>query len=428
MTGHNEPWPGAPASPVAAWLRAEKDAICDALVHGHRTENRQYRVLPAEQLEGDVRAVTQLNLDVVIAWLEGDETRRRAAEPRLRESAARRAEEGIALHAALQAYQLSARWLLDTVVEAGVVEVGGPAWRAVLDTVLDHLAWVTPIVTAGYLEAADDERGHEGRGRRAALSSLLAGASAATASRVGGIRLPERAVVLAVDLAPHPDASESEQVDRTVVERRKVRRVRGELERQFPGDVLTALSVDSGVVVLPLPGEDLPPGPEVPGPVLRRLRHLARDLTVAAGTRVRTAAVAGRTDDVRAAVDLARDVLRVAVLVEHDDPVVQLHDVAVAYQLTRPGPALEALAARFDRLDGHPDLERTLRCWLRHDCARRATAAELHVHPNTVDHRVRRIAEMVGLDLGRPGDLVTARAALLARAARSPAVRHPLGR
>jgi sugar diacid utilization regulator len=209
-----------------------------------------------------------------------------------------------------------------------------------------------------------------------------------------------------------------------------VRRLRGELERQFPGDVLVSLAADSGVVVLPLLGEDLPDGPDVPDPALRRVRHLVRDLAAAAGAGLRSGAVVARTDDVRGAADLAREVLRVAGIAGPDDAVVQLRDVAVAYQLTRPGPALESLAARLDRLDGHPDLEATLRSWLRHDCARRATAADLHVHPNTVDHRVRRIAEMVGLDLGRPGDLVTARAALLARAAqaaRSAAVRRPGG-
>ncbi|WP_018334041.1 PucR family transcriptional regulator [Actinomycetospora chiangmaiensis] len=426
MTGHNEPSSGAPHRPVAAWLRAEKDAMCDALVHGHRTVNPQYRTLPVEQLEGDVRAITNLNLDVVIASLEGDEEVRRAAEPRLRESAARRAEEGVALGAALRAYQLSARWLLDAAVEAGVVEVGTAPWHGVLDAMLDHLSWVTPVVTAGYLEAADGDRAHDARGRQAALSALLAGASAATAARVGELRLPPRVVVLAVVLAPHPDALAGDEVDGTVVERRKVRRVRGELERQFPGDVLVSLSADSGIVVLPLAAEDLPDGPDVPEPVLRRLRHLTRELVVVAGAELRVAAVTGRTDDVRGAAELAREVLRVAGIAGPAEPVVQLRDVAVAYQLTRPGPALDALASRLDRLDGHPELENTLHSWLRHDCARRATAADLHVHPNTVDHRVRRIAEMIGLDLGRPGDLLTARAALLARAARSPAVHHPV--
>nr|WP_246326246.1 PucR family transcriptional regulator [Actinomycetospora corticicola] len=285
---------------------------------------------------------------------------------------------------------------------------------------LDHLTWVTPIVTAGYLEAADGERAQGGRGRQAALSALLAGASAATASRLGGVRLPERVAVLALDLAPHPDAAGSDGATATVVERRKLRRLRGELDRQFPGDVLVSLSADAGVVVLPLAGEELPDGPDAPDPLLRRLRNLARDLVVVAGADLRTAVVSARTDDVRAAAELAREVLRVAGLGGGHEAVVQLRDVAVEYQLTRPGPALDALAARLDRLDGHPELERTLHSWLRHDCARRATAADLHVHPNTVDHRVRRIAEMIGLDLGRPGDLVVARAALLARAARAP--------
>lgn len=58
------------------------------------------------------------------------------------------------------------------------------------------------------------------------------------------------------------------------------------------------------------------------------------------------------------------------------------------------------------------DLVTTCRTLLEHDLDRRATAAVLHVHPNTVLQRTRRIEELTGLRLGRPRDLLELATAL----------------
>lgn len=57
-----------------------------------------------------------------------------------------------------------------------------------------------------------------------------------------------------------------------------------------------------------------------------------------------------------------------------------------------------ARAAR-DRLAEAPDLLATVAAWLDHDFDRRETAATLHVHPNTLDHRLRRVPERLEADL-----------------------------
>jgi DNA-binding PucR family transcriptional regulator len=49
-------------------------------------------------------------------------------------------------------------------------------------------------------------------------------------------------------------------------------------------------------------------------------------------------------------------------------------------------------------------LVETLSAFLEQDLDRRRTAQALHVHPNTVDYRLRRVRELTGLDLGRPAD------------------------
>jgi DNA-binding PucR family transcriptional regulator len=53
------------------------------------------------------------------------------------------------------------------------------------------------------------------------------------------------------------------------------------------------------------------------------------------------------------------------------------------------------------------------------DRDRRAAAHALHVHPNTVDYRLRRISELTGLSAHRTEDLSELHASLVARQALS---------
>lgn len=61
-----------------------------------------------------------------------------------------------------------------------------------------------------------------------------------------------------------------------------------------------------------------------------------------------------------------------------------------------------------------PVLVDTLRQWLRGDLDRRQVAAALHVHPNTLDRRLRQIEDRTGLSVVRNGDLFLLRLALSA--------------
>src|SRR5690606_17947124 len=87
------------------------------------------------------------------------------------------------------------------------------------------------------------------------------------------------------------------------------------------------------------------------------------------------------------------------------------------YQLTRPGAARDRLAAVLDPLDEQPVLLQTLLTHLETEAARLSTAKALHVHPNTVDYRLERIAEVTGLDPRNPEGLWRLRSAAIARLA-----------
>ena len=70
---------------------------------------------------------------------------------------------------------------------------------------------------------------------------------------------------------------------------------------------------------------------------------------------------------------------------------------------------------------GGADLQTTLEAFLEAGLDRRATAEALHVHPNTLDYRLRRIEEVTGLLFADPDAVM-----LLALAIRRRRLERPL--
>ncbi|WP_422745670.1 helix-turn-helix domain-containing protein [Mycobacterium sp. WMMD1722] len=104
--------------------------------------------------------------------------------------------------------------------------------------------------------------------------------------------------------------------------------------------------------------------------------------------------------DSPAVIDLRETVLD-HLLLQLDDP-----QRLRAFARAVLGPALD-----YDR-DRAAALLRTARVLLDHDLDRRAAAAALHLHPNTVAQRMRRLEELTQLRIGRPRDLLQLTAAL----------------
>ncbi|MGY4102881.1 PucR family transcriptional regulator [Nocardia sp. R16R-3T] len=59
---------------------------------------------------------------------------------------------------------------------------------------------------------------------------------------------------------------------------------------------------------------------------------------------------------------------------------------------------------RITLLLGNPHLLEASQAHLRHGSDRKAAAARLHVHPNTFSYRLRRIAELTGIDPADPNN------------------------
>ena len=329
-----------------------------------------YRRLPREQLDGEIVQLCADNLRVFFATLIDDRvpTSEEAAEPRL--SAARRAQERVPLEAVLTAYHVGGRvaWR-ELAAQARPDET--EALIEAADAVQRYIQSLTAIVATAYLEEQHAISGEERDARRALVSALLAGEPAEDLAARLGADLTGAWTVLAVALAEHPDERAEAGA---VAARRKVRRVTAAL-----GDALAALDAGGGVVLLRGPLD----------PALPDVLAGAARVDVRAGW----AAAAG-VAELPAAGERARAVLRLAR--ERPPGLYGLRDVLLEYQLTRPSDALPLLASLLDRLNA--DLRHTVEAYLAHDLDRRRTAAALHVHPNTLDYRLRRVVELTGLD------------------------------
>jgi hypothetical protein len=145
-----------------------------------------------------------------------------------------------------------------------------------------------------------------------------------------------------------------------------------------------------------------PVAPDVPAQPSRVAVPALEQLT--AGTRVAVAAgVVGE-------LDLAyREAVRVWRLLRRHRYPAGRYDLfsVIAEQLVAGDPAAaDRLRVLTAPLAGSPVLADTLRGWIRgRDLDRHGTAATLHVHPNTLDRRLRHIEELTGLSTRRHSDL-----------------------
>ena len=372
--------------PVASRLVAELPSFVRQVLAEITTRVPAYQQLPGEELAGDITRVIEQTLQAFAEVLRtgtlptGEELRF------LRESAARRAEEGVPIDVVLTAYHVGIQVVWEALVpEARPEEVGQVLELNAL--AMRYLQVVTPAVSAGYLDERQTMFDDERSARHTLLTSLLDGSAEAGPY-----------VVLALHVPAHPDEL-TPGVDASVAARRKLRRLRTELERHSRDPVLSSLAPDGGIALLP--GEDFP------------LDRIVADVTRSAGVPLTVAAVAAPPSGVAAAARLAREVLAVAV--RSGPGLYRLEDVLLEYQLSRPSAALEPLAAIVSPLSD--ELVETLEVYLRRG-SRRPAATELHVHPNTVDYRLRRVAELTGLDPTRIEHVTLLTAALAARRAR----------
>ncbi|WP_370185418.1 PucR family transcriptional regulator [Rhodococcus wratislaviensis] len=216
--------------------------------------------------------------------------------------------------------------------------------------------------------------------------------------------------VVALAIEPLPDELVEDPTGRTVAGRRKLRHILRIADFHRTPPVLTTLGPSGGHLLVAAAAEASSPPPY----------DVVRDLVVriqsSAGAQVRAGFIDNvPLDEVSRSGQLATEVLTLAGSRHRPPQVCRLADVALEYQLSRPGEGSQLLDLLLVPLEPFPELLELLECYLRRDMDRMSTARALRVHPNTVNNRLRRITSLLGTDPNTFEGVMTLGAALARR-------------
>ncbi|MEU6840530.1 helix-turn-helix domain-containing protein [Streptomyces sp. NPDC046716] len=372
-----------------------------------------YDTMPGEQLRGEIQRVVEQGISSFAAMLRTGRPPDESQLLALRQSAAKRAEEGVPVEAVVRAYHVGAQECLQQMLAHATADDLEHVQAATV-LVLQFLERMTVTVVAGFFAERQAVLGEDQSARQAMLTALVDGTDVLGTAARWGLDVPPCYLVLDLAVGAHPDEA-LDGVSPVIAAKRKLRRLRVELNRHVDGTVLSALSGDGGVALIPCRT-----GPDrVTGQDWERLATAVAHMQRIAGAHIMAGGASAAPKDIPAAVTLAREVRWVAAASTRPPGLYRLPDVLLEYQLMRPGPARDELAGLIRPLTARPELLDTVRAYLRCGLDRRRTAQELRVHPNTVDYRLRRAAEISGLDVTTGPDALRVRAGISALDAES---------
>ncbi|MET8649228.1 MULTISPECIES: PucR family transcriptional regulator [Nocardia] len=372
---------------------------------GHFVENVvPCGTLPGDAITGDVTAITRVCLEFAISMLDGKDIPTKLQ--RLQDAAAGWAREGVPIDTIHHSIHEGFKMGLDLVVSGASIKdydnlvVGAKA-------VLEMLDQITSAISVAYVRELRSVVSEHHTAVHTLTSALLGGHSTSTMARECGIAIADSYAVVAVAIPPHRE-EHNPAVDSQVVARRKLRRVQAELATRCGNNALSLLSVDGGTVLVPSATFDS-----------AELDALITQLSHAAQVGITATMIDAAPAQIPDAADQAHELLDMVQRLQAVPGMYRFDELALEYQLTRPGPGREYLGSLLDPLDAHPELLETLQRHIANNLNRQRTARVLHVHTNTVDYRLKRIGQLTGFDPSQPSGLWYLRSALVARTYRA---------
>ncbi|TCJ93822.1 PucR family transcriptional regulator [Nocardia alba] len=359
MTSHLDTGPSASVSPAT-------DRIAHQILETMPRRSRRGNVLREE--------ISAIVADCLALMSGAQRSSRSVRMPRLRPTVARWASIGVPIDIVQRHVHAGFRLHLDDL----------QARRAPFDDVrrlMDALSSVTATVSTIYLDVAPPTSDHGAY----LAHTLLSGRYTTRTTREHGAPADERYTVLAVAAT------------------------RCARDAVSPRDFRAMLSTEFGQ---PVPGLESGFGATILVPQSCAAAKI-RDLV--ALTSLTVVGIAADRPRIPSAVEEAHELLDVATRLHYLPGMYQIEDLAIEYQLTRPGPGRDRLESFLDPVAEFPDLISTLRAHLGNGLNRRLTSRETHVHMNTVDYRLRRIYDLVGLSAHDPKLMWLLQAALVVR-------------
>jgi hypothetical protein len=367
--------------------RLDVPALADALVEVFRAEIPAYAELPETLLHGQIRDITLRTIAGFVRWIDDGGEPSGEDLALLRASAVNRASEGLALPDVLRAYRIGARECASALIAMAAT----PAERdALLDVgwlMMDYVDRVSSAAADAYVAVREHDVSEEARRSRELLDRLCAGdpidesLREFAGSRGFALLDAYRPFALATPGVP---AHVHSQLAASL-------RLAGKLALSEGDHVVGLVAPEENGATLGIDRNVLALGPAVGRAGLAAELAQARSLLVLA---LQSGQSAGRVH--------ARDFLIDLVLRDSDGAVGLLQEhVLDRLEQSEPMRRLDAVA--------------TLEAYLGSGLDRRRAAQHLGVHPNTLDHRLARIAAAGVVDPRTPDGLAVVVLALRAR-------------
>jgi DNA-binding PucR family transcriptional regulator len=179
-----------------------------------------------------------------------------------------------------------------------------------------------------------------------------------------------------------------------LVARRRARWARRVLDDLVGWTVLNTFDGCRGIVLIPV-GQEGSAEPNVNEVVAALQDRLQVDIYAGTCTAGDRAAIPTAANDSRALAELAQHLGK-------PPGAYAMTDLLLEFQLTRPSQVRDQILAKLTPLEAQPHLMEALIIHIKHGVDRKAAAAELFVHPNTLSYRLRRISELTGVDPTNP--------------------------
>jgi PucR C-terminal helix-turn-helix domain len=372
VTRHTLPI-AATVSPLTALVRrVDRDDLAEQIFSRFRDEIPGYGRLPDSAVRAEVVAVIHENVDLCLDWVAGG--RAPARFDAFQASAKHRAAEGMPLEDLLRAYRIGGRSTWRVLVAEAAKDERDALPRAA-ELIMDYVDQVSGLVAEAYLEERSHLVSEQERGLRALLDALVSGevldaGHYRTADGLG-LSLSGQLVAFALTI-PGGGAG-----------------VHAKAAARLRGAGMLALTEGERVVGVMTPRHD--PAASLPAGAVEVLDEPVPREQLAASLA-----------DVRLGMDCAVREGRVGV--------VAVRDLVLDLLLARsPRVAADLRRRILGPLEAgsRSDLLQTVETYVSLGCDRRHAAERLHIHPNTLDNRLRRARKLTGLDLDDPEDLAT---------------------
>ncbi|CAM3968911.1 helix-turn-helix domain-containing protein [Nocardia ninae] len=369
-------------------------AVARDVLAGVLGEVPSYRELSAEMIGRDLPRAAEANLRLFLRSLAERRTPRADELSELIAVAVRRARDGIPLDTVLSVYHHGAVAAWNSVAATATTPEQREQLLAAVPYVLGYLGAVTPGVAGAYLRERQDLHWEQREAKRAVAQALVHGTPADLLAERFGISLDGGFQVLVFRVA-EPATGGTRPV---------LRIVQSEIDA-VSGRALSTVERGGGVLLVPV----------AEGESATALDTFVTRVAQGIGARaVAGLAHAASVDGIPAAVEEAGEIARLAFQLGRPAAVYRMADLALQYQLARPGPARTWLLTLLDPLRDQPHLLDALRALLANDYNRQQAAAALVVHRNTLNYRLNRIATVTGYDPNRPDHAQLFAAALTA--------------